>query len=334
MLAKTINTEAFSAVLRDRAIDKENQRVLITKFEGSKQALDLSLPANCGGFGRIHHFRRDQGPDWPLNRLPIDPALHYLGQELKDVVQVQVFQNAVCSWRCWYCFVDFDLLSGNRKHSEFKSAGELLDLYLQETNAPRVIDLSGGQPDLVPEWSLWMLDEISARGLSSNTYVWSDDNLSNDYLWRFLRPSEINRITSYGNYSRVGCFKGFDSTSFSFNTSAEPEAFDQQFRLMRRLVAAGFDVYGYATFTSPDGTGVRPKMSSFVDRLQQIHELFPLRLVPLRIREFTPMMGRMTTEHKIAMEVQQEAAIAWREELSSRYSEEALAKPIYQNKLV
>ena len=49
-----------------------------------------------------------------------------------------------------------------------------------------VLDLTGGQPDLVPEWILWMMCELRARGLERKVYVWSDDNLSNDYFWRFL----------------------------------------------------------------------------------------------------------------------------------------------------
>src|SRR6267154_1548523 len=184
MELKVINTEKFSSALRERAIELANRRVLMTKFSGSEQEKDFSLPANCGGFGRIHHFRRNQGLDWPSNPLPIDPALHFLGYPPQDEIEVQVFQNAVCSWRCWYCFVDFDLLSANPDHSEFKTVDELIDLYLREPSGPSIIDLSGGQPDLVPEWGLWFADALATRGLDKKIYLWSDDNLSNDYLWR------------------------------------------------------------------------------------------------------------------------------------------------------
>src|ERR1700686_646437 len=109
-----INTETFSDDLRRRGIDIPTQRVLITKFAGSTQAEDLTLPPNCGGFGRIHHFHRDQGPGWPANPLPIDVVANFFHSAPCDSIQVQVFQNAICSWRCWYCFVDYDLLSGNR----------------------------------------------------------------------------------------------------------------------------------------------------------------------------------------------------------------------------
>jgi uncharacterized Fe-S cluster-containing radical SAM superfamily protein len=335
MELKVINTEKFSSALRDRAIDLVNRRVLMTKFPGSEQEKDFSLPANCAGFGRIHHFRRNQGLNWPANPLPIDPALNFLGYAHKDEIEVQVFQNAVCSWRCWYCFVDFDLLSANPKHSEFKSAAELLDLYLEEANRPAIIDLSGGQPDLVPEWTVWMLEEIAARGLSKKIFVWSDDNLSNDFLWRFLSRTDLETLANAPNYARVGCFKGFDHESFGFNTRAEPSLFFEQFKLMRRLVLGGFDVYGYATFTSPNTKGVRTRVREFVDRLQsQVHELFPLRTIPLRIREFTPMVQRRQPEQTIALEVQEEAAIAWSDELEARFDADTRSRTVFQNRLV
>jgi uncharacterized Fe-S cluster-containing radical SAM superfamily protein len=334
MQSKVINTEKFSSAMRDRAIDLRNRRVLMTKFPGSEQEKDFELPANCGGFGRIHHFHRNQGVNWPPNPLPIDPALYFLELPRQDEIEVQVFQNAVCSWRCWYCFVDFDLLSANPKHSEFKSASELLDLYLNESNRPAIVDLSGGQPDLVPEWTLWMLEEIKARRLSSKVFVWSDDNLSNDFLWRFLSEANLEALRDSPNYARVGCFKGYDPDSFGFNTSAEPYLFFEQFKLMRRLVLAGFDVYGYATFTSTNTKEVGRKVREFVDRLQsEVHELFPLRTIPLRIRAFTPMLRRHQREQAIAMEVQEEAVRAWCEELAARFDAETRSREVFQHQL-
>lgn len=328
-----INTEKFSSALRRRGIDLDSRRVLMTRFASSDQVKDLTIPPNCGGWGRIHHFCRYRG-DWPPNPLPMDPATNALGLAQEDVVQVQVFQNAVCSWRCWYCFVDFDLLSANPEHSDFKTVDELIDAYMAEIVRVPIIDLSGGQPDLVPEWVLWFTDGLVARDLSRNYYVWSDDNLSNDYLWRFLNPEEVQRIARMPNYGRVGCFKGFDSHSFSFNTGAAPELFSRQFRLMRRLVTAGFDVYGYATFTSDRGERLTSKMVEFVDRLQsEVHPMFPLRTVPLQIFEYTPTLSRMGPEHQRALQIQWDVVSAWSEELSKRFSEDLRIKPIYSHEL-
>ena len=251
-----------------------------------------------------------------------------------EMIQVQVFQNAVCSWRCWYCFVDFELLSGDRRFSEFKTADQLLDLYLAEELRPLVIDLSGGQPDLVPEWGYWFLQSLKARGLASQVYLWTDDNLSNDYLWRFLSTDQIAELASASNYGRVGCFKGFDEDSFAFNTQAKRELFPLQFQLMRRLVDANFDVYGYATFTSPTDANLPRLMSEFVDRLQElVHPLFPLRTIPLRISAFTPTRARLDDNRRRAIEIQEDAVAAWSEQLRTRFPVDVLSRNITEQRV-
>lgn len=333
-MGNVIDTDKFSDRLRRRGIRLQDKSILLTRFTGSKQEQDLTVPANCQGFGRIHHFSRRQTYPWPDNPLPLDPAAKYLKLGDLERLEAQVFQNAVCSWRCWYCYVDVDLLSANPRFAEFKTAEELLNLYGAETIRPQVIDLSGGQPDLVPEWSLWIVDALRKRGILDSMYIWSDDNLSNDYLWRYLRPEEVTRLASRPNYGRVGCFKGFDERSFSFNTKAGPELFAQQFALMRRLVGAGFDIYGYATFTSDDSSQMRAKMSRFVDLLQErVHPLFPLRTVPLRILPFTPTNDRIGTEQSRAFGTQEEAVAMWSEELRKRFSPLELNRRITEHNL-
>jgi uncharacterized Fe-S cluster-containing radical SAM superfamily protein len=329
-----IETEKLSAQLRRRGILLDEKKILITKFVGSKQETDFTIPANCRGFGRIHHFKRHQHASWPDNPLPIDPAAKALNLGNIHEIEAQVFQNAICSWRCWYCFVDFNLLSANHDFAEFKTMDELLDLYVSENNPPRLIDLSGGQPDLVPEWSLWFIQAAKNRGFLDKLYLWSDDNLSNDYLWRYLRPDQIASLAHCSKYGRVGCFKGFDDQSFSFNTKASPDLFTQQFVLMRRLVAAGFDVYGYVTLTAADGSYLHRKMVNFVDRLQEIiHPLFPLRTVPLRIISFTPTRDRIGQEQSRALDIQEQAILAWSEELRRRFSTSELAKQITEHRI-
>ncbi len=307
--------------MRDATIDLQRNRLLITNFRGSEQEADIHEPVNCAGLGRIRHFRRAASLGWPQNPLPIDPASRKLGIPEGDVILAQVFQNASCNWRCWYCFVPFDLLDANEKYSRWVSVSDLLDLYQQETDAPRVIDLSGGQPDLVPEWVPWMMAELARRGLDKTHYLWSDDNLSNDYFWTHLSRQDIQRIQQYANYGKVCCFKGYDPASFGFNTNAAPDLFDQQFDLMKRYVDLGLDVYAYATFTSADGDDIQSAMRRFIDRLQAIHPLLPLRLVPLEVRSFTPFKSRrLTSDHERALKIQWDAIQHWTTQLAERFT--------------
>jgi uncharacterized Fe-S cluster-containing radical SAM superfamily protein len=325
-----INTDEFSQQLRVKSIDLAAERLLVTNLKGTAQEQDLSEPPNCDGYGRIRHFRRRGAAGWPENPLPIDPAAHKLGLPRDDVILAQVFQNASCNWRCWYCFVPFDLLKANADHSGWLSAAELLDLYQKDQSPPRVIDLSGGQPDLTPEWVPWMMRELSRRGLQDSVYLWSDDNLSNDYFWRFLSDDDIATVTAYRNYGKVCCFKGFDPTSFAFNTMAAPELFERQLELFRRYLELGIDIYAYATFTTPVSDNIPVQMSRFVDALQAICPNLPLRVVPLEIREFAPVKSRLSDQHLDAIKFQWLAIDSWKSEIERRFSPEMRGRAIHE----
>lgn len=323
-----IDTDGFSTNLRAKAIDLPGRRLLMTSFSGSKQEKDLTTPANCKGLGRVRHFRRATATGWPTNSLPIDPASQALGLAPGAMLRAQVFQNSVCNWRCWYCFVDFELLSGNPKHSQWVTAEELVDLYLADSDPPPMIDLTGGQPDLTPEWVPWMMDALERKGVRDSVYLWSDDNLSNDYFWQYLDAATRARVAKYPKYGRVCCFKGYNSDSFAFNTMAAPELFDRQFGLMRRLADLGLDLYAYVTLTTPDVKNVGADMRLFVDRLQDIDPNLPLRTIPLEIRPFTPVVDRLDDERKRSMELQHDAVRCWQSELDARFATEDRNRPI------
>jgi uncharacterized Fe-S cluster-containing radical SAM superfamily protein len=323
-----VDTEALARKYRDATLDTANRRILITNFRGTEQELDLSEPSNCGGFGRIRHFRRASNPKWPSNPLPIDPAQMALGLDRRDEIRAQVFQNAACNWRCWYCFVPFHLLSASPAHSSWLSVSELFQLFAKEVNRPPVLDLSGGQPELVPEWVAWMIEEIDRSELRGKVYLWSDDNLSCDYFWRYLSEKHQELIASYPFYGRVVCLKGFDGESFAFNTNAEKVWFNRQFELLDRLIQSGMNLYAYATFTAPTADNIEDGMRHFVDRLQEIDENLPLRTVPLEIQEFTPVASRITDTQRVALRHQWRAIEVWRREISDRFTSEMTELPI------
>jgi uncharacterized Fe-S cluster-containing radical SAM superfamily protein len=322
-----INTDKVSANLREKAIKVGEKSVLITRLAGSEQEKDLSEPPNCDGHGRIRHFRRETSAGWPQNPLPIDPAVHRLGLGASNLLRALVFQNAACNWRCWYCYVPFSLLAANPNKSTWLTAREMVDMHQKIENAPQVIDLSGGQPDLTPEWIVWMMRELQSRGLFEKVYLWSDDNLSNDYLTRYVSKEDLEFMRGYRNYGKVCCFKGFDEQSFAFNTCASPDLFNRQFEIFKSHLQLGLDVYGYATFTSPQNGNVKASMISFVDKLQRIHHNLPLRTIPLEIRSFTPMQAR---NDENAINIQNQAIAAWNQEIEQRFSQDERKLPIYE----
>jgi uncharacterized Fe-S cluster-containing radical SAM superfamily protein len=324
-----VDTERASHLYREKTLDGAHERVLMTRVRGSTQESDLQSPVNCGGFGRIRHFRRATSAGWPENPLPIDPASRALGlPDGLEAIEAQVFQNAACNWRCWYCFVPFNRLNADPRYSEMMSLDKLVSDYSALTPRPPVLDLSGGQPDLTPEYVLWAMRALKSQGLAGTTMLWSDDNLSTDYFWSKLSVDQRNEITSYSHYARVGCFKGFDEESFAFNTAAEEGGLDRQFDFMRRLIESGLDMYAYATFTAPTSKDIAGKMEVFVDRLQAVHPNLPLRTVPLEVQVFTPTAARLTPEHLQAMQVQKLAVREWVQQLEWRFTDDERAKRI------
>ena len=327
---KSIDTDNLSSRFREKALNLDEKSVSITNFYNSEQEKDIKEKPNCEGFGRVRHFKLDRGSDWPQNPLPILPAARALGINPEREIRAQVFQNSVCNWRCWYCFVDFKLLNGSTKHSSFKTSDDLLELFLKEPNRPNMIDLTGGQPDLTPEWVPWMMEALIERGLDKDIYLWSDDNLSNDYFWRYLDTKQLDLIQSYEMYGRVCCFKGIEEVSFGINTMANPALFEQQFQLVQRLMTLDIDLYFYITLTAPTQTDFESDVPRFLDRIQSIHENLPLRIVPLEVLEFTPVTSRIKNDQTKRREVedlikgQYDAMRIWRTELNKRFSKSQL----------
>lgn len=323
---KPLDQRKLAERLREKSVDHQAKTIRMTKFPGSDQATDLSLPPNCGGFGRLHHFRLEQDPNWITNPLPTLPACKYLGRSMADVLLAQVFQLSACDFRCWYCFVDFSLLTADPKHSDMVTPKQLLRMMLNEQVNSHVIDLSGGQPELVPEYVLWFLEARKELGLEQRYFVWSDDNLSTDYTWRYLSDAEISFMAQVPGFARVGCLKGFDAESFTLNTRANGALLDRQIELLGRFVQAGFDQYGYITLTALDTDDLRGKMARLLDKIQsRVHPNFPLRIVPLRIFGFNANTERYNRQ---AEANQFRALEAWLAEMQRRFSATELATPI------
>lgn len=303
-----IDTDAIAARMRARIVRPGSREILVSRVSGSAQEDDLTSPVNCGGIGRVRHFRRETAEGWPENFLPIDPAAAALGIPPTGMLEAQVFQNAACAWRCWYCFVPFELLGGDERRSEWVTADEMVRRYAALENRPLVLDLSGGSPDLTPEWIPWTIEALDRAGIADRTFLWSDDNLSTDLMFDVLDEGQ-RRLMAGARYGRVCCFKGFDAESFAFNTGAAPTDYDKQFERFSRYLDVGLDLYAYVTFTGPVLESVEEKVERFHGRLAALGPDLPLRTVPLRIEAFGPVVTRNARRDLAVPLAVQEAAI-------------------------
>ena len=306
---------------RTNYIDLVNRKVIIAQITGSIQEEDLEIPPNCSGFGRIRHFKRFI-EDWNNDPLPIDPALKALGKNSTDLMLAQVFQLAYCNMNCWYCFVPDELKSG--KVFSWFSAEELFDKFLEENISDcYVIDISGGNPELTPEFVLWFMQAMMKKKKENDYYLWSDDSISTNSMESNLSRQDIEFMSNYKNYGKVCCFKGFDKYSYHFNTGYNESVYKDQFTYVKKYIDYGFDVYAYITLTTDNLDNIEKNIGGFFDYVQKnITEHFPLRIVPLKIIEFSPTQKRLNINYKRAILNQKVVLNIWNEEIEKRFSPE------------
>lgn len=326
--------EDYFLKCRESVFDSSNNAFLLSKIKNSAQEKDLTVLPNCDGYGRIRHFRRFISEDWGTDPLPIDPACKALKLEPCDMIETQVFQIASCNVRCWYCFVPDDLKKASDVNSKWFSISEMLDLFQRDCEGIHVLDLSGGNPELVPEWIYYVMKELERRKLDDKVYLWSDDTLTTNYFFDFLKDSQIDYIKQYNHYGKVCCFKGYDKYSFSFNTKLGEELFEKQFENFERYLELGLDLYGYVTFTTDKIDNIEQSVSEFINRLKKVHPLLPLRIVPLKIAVFTPVQERLNPSYINAVKNQIRVYEEWRKQLQYIYNDDLLNRRICDVELV
>mgnify|MGYP000890515109 CR=1 FL=1 len=312
--------------IRNLLVDHRTRSVRLAILEGSDESLDPNTTINCDGLGRI---RRYAGQSMILNSGRGIVPRRRLFRTLPpgSGYTTQCFQLAGCNWRCWYCFVDDALLTANPMRSRFVPVADMVSAFLAMPDGGSVLDLSGGQPELVPEWTLWTMQDLEATGLRGQVHVWVDDNLSGRFLERYCTSEEIEYMASFPKHTRAGCFKGMDDISIKAATGSRGASVTQQLRACEALIDWGFDVYFYLTTLGPFRDGPKEAARQFVNRLIGVHPLLPLRVIPLEIRNHRALLTRVGTSREGERLNQIEGLIAWEEQLAESFTPEQLATP-------
>jgi len=282
-MAELDSIERNALSLRNKALNHDRRAIRLAYLLDSQQEGDISKPIIFDGYVRLHTFSEVEKPGWILDPLPTIPASSKLECSPQLVRNARILQLSACNLRCWYCFVDYKNLTPSSPNSKEVSVSDIISALQLYSNEPYVLDLSGGNPGLVPEWLVWTIEELLIQDLT-NIYVWIDDNLTINFYNRFLTNDQIALISSFPRFGSVGCFKGFDGTSFSFNTGLPESSFCKQFSNFKSLFSYNWDIYGYVTFTTPSDKDLQKRIELFVNALQEIDTMLPLRVIPLEIK--------------------------------------------------
>lgn len=180
-------------------------------------------------------------------------------------------------------------MNGLNRNSKFFSAKELVDMYLSLDVPPKNIDISGGSPDLVPEFIYWFLKELENRGLMGKVSIWVDSNLEYEHF-RTLSPDVVSYIAEFPNIMFLCSLKGWDEESASLNARSK-NVFKNQIKGIEFLIKSKIPFYFYLTFVSVNSK-ITPDIKELFRILYCIDRSVPLRAIVLKVSSFSAMSSK------------------------------------------
>ncbi|MBU0470515.1 MAG: 4Fe-4S cluster-binding domain-containing protein [Nanoarchaeota archaeon] len=280
-----------SALQRRKQVYQDG-KILVSSFVGSVQQQDLDkTKGNIKGavedYFRVksnikpepwQKYKESGDPKllmfdfnwWPIPTLGTDDAK----REPENWNNQFIYQLKGCNIACKFCFVDRYNNNGKLSHgAKYFKVSELVDNFLRvrEEKASEgirinVLRASGGEPSLVLEQWLQMLQHVEKRDLSDEVYVMSDTNLTTGSAlesWmknKEIDPGILKEIACYDNFGLLSCFKGTDSKNFVENTGCSPSYFPEQVASYLMFAEAGIRIYPHVI--NPDSDTFEGFMNS------------------------------------------------------------------------
>ncbi len=342
----------FAEKIRPKMIDLKNKKVLLASFKGVSQANDIPEAQKFGDYFRVKVYQKRKEIEQGKHNFRNEPA-GIASQRLQKSANEYFKQNTEirtptieecngaflcqvvngCNLKCWQCYVDDKNKSANPKYGKFFSAEEILTQFLIEsrkaqflTNPDRkvnIIRLSGGDPFLVPEIIIWIIEAIEKFELQDFIYLWVDSNLmTGNFYWEYLTPEQRKKIKKFKNIGFMGCYKGYDKESFTKTCGAHPKFFKKQFEMHRQLLAEGLDVYSYLyplVYSRYSTAELKKRISNFISRLQAVGFYSPLRLTTPYTKKYSPTETRLNPERERALKAQYKVIEIWKQEIKKIY---------------
>ncbi len=166
----------------------------------------------------------------------------------------------LCPNDCWHCYVPKELYvteQASTRHVEL-TARQIVDAFKKQRKLDKdqgkqsnVLRITGGEPFLVPELILEVLQCIQEDGLSSEVFVWAETNLE-PFVGRpgraFMDNADnvriLNALKDFHNFCVHPCFHGLTAEEFDAITGKNFSiSLEEQVAALKRLVTAGIDVY-------------------------------------------------------------------------------------------
>jgi uncharacterized Fe-S cluster-containing radical SAM superfamily protein len=165
------------------------------------------------------------------------------------------------------------------------SVKKIVDGFIEQRNVDKergifstnILRITGGEPFLVPELLLEILDELKSRQLHKEVFLWTETNLiplvvqGNDKA--LVSDELLNKLAAYDNFCVHPCFHGLNKNNFGEVTGKMIDNFNLLLDSFNRLLDAGIDIYPTfgSNISSPED------VECFYNKISEINELLPLR---------------------------------------------------------
>jgi uncharacterized Fe-S cluster-containing radical SAM superfamily protein len=167
--------------------------------------------------------------------------------------------GACCGFNCWHCYLAQDHIRGVSNDMEFLEPREIVDRYLEErehqsnkqdSSPIDLFRISGGEPFLVPDLILAVLQELRQRGLDDKIFLWAETNMAplyRDFVGdhNFLDDIQfdLKSLDAFKNFALHPCFHGISKDDYLNNTALTDFTFDGFLQAFDLLVQSGIDIY-------------------------------------------------------------------------------------------
>ncbi|MFX1367910.1 MAG: 4Fe-4S cluster-binding domain-containing protein [Promethearchaeota archaeon] len=275
--------------------------------------------------------------DWPM------VVQSRMNGNWEDYNRLVTIQSAYCPLSCWHCYVEDEFKEAKTENSVYASAGEILEGFFEQKERDeqngeidRVIRVSGGEPLLMPEMTLELLERLRSGGHDKEVFVWTDTNMiplirndSGDL------PIEdwinLDKLKEFRNFCLYPCFHGISPSNFTWITGCDKRYFDGFFDVLALLIDKRIDFY--PTFGS--NVSKPADVEPFFNRLVDINEKLPLRFALIEYSlNYDPVIERVKREERPYVLYNKLLVIKrWNELLNSRYKKGYAEEPRHEVKL-
>ena len=262
-------------------------RIFFREWEVIKERRKLALDEE-GRRKEDFDIYRDSWFDYPM---VIKSKMR--GSSWEQYKRFIAIHSAACTLSCWHCYVAEESKNpewGLRENLiEYVTTDQIIDAFFEQRDTDEkrgklpanVLRITGGEPFLMPDLILQILEKLSERGKTEEIFIWTETNLtpflrkkgSDQPLLEKERWVDLDELAKFKNLAIHPCLHGICPSNFHWITGHDPYYFNGLLDGLKILIEHGLDIY--PTF----GSNVAPsEMVPYIfKRLMEIDEKLPLR---------------------------------------------------------